>query len=331
MPTADPRCHPLIELERAQLQAMLRPLLGGSGLDTVARVEGGLVNTLYRVTAGADASAYAVRVYASGRAAFESERRLLAALSGMLPVPEVLLADPGGQACAHPFVVYRWIEGITLNDFRMRAAAGELLALAEPLGRLAARIAGIRPEGADDTDLTQAVGRLPAMRIAEELDCAERQLRSGLARERLGGALADGLRECLAAAEPDLLALERTRGLLHGDFGGRNVLVRAGEAGEWEISGILDWEEAAQGPALWDAGSLFRYSRRYSPEFRDRFARGYRAAGGELERGWWRAARLLDATRLVRTLSEERELPNVFAECRDLLAAALAREESPTD
>lgn len=93
------------------------------------------------------------------------------------------------------------------------------------------------------------VGRRPAVRVAEELDHAERQLRSGLARERLGEVLADGFREQLAAAEPGLLALERTHGLLHGDFGGRNILVHAGEAGKWEISGIFDWETAAQGPA----------------------------------------------------------------------------------
>jgi hypothetical protein len=32
---------------------------------------------------------------------------------------------------------------------------------------------------------------------------------------------------------------------------------------------------------------------------------------------------LLDATRLVATLNEERELPVVFAECRDLIEAVV--------
>ncbi|HEX2078894.1 MAG TPA: aminoglycoside phosphotransferase family protein [Longimicrobium sp.] len=319
-PAADPRCHPLVELDRGQVQAMLRPLLGGSRLRAVSRVEGGLVNTTYRVTAGAEDTAYAVRVYAAGPAAFEAEGRRLSALAGRLSVPQVLLADPGGRRCPHPFVVYRWIEGITLNGFRRQASAGELLALAEPLGRLAARVAGTRLE---DADLAGGMGGLPAVRIAAELEHAENRLRTGPARERLGGTLADGLRECLAAEGPRLHALERTCGLLHGDFGGRNILVNAGKTGRWEISGLLDWESAARGAVLWDVGSFFRYSRRYSPGFRDRFAGGYRAEGGELGRGWWRAARLLDATRLVRILGEERELPNVFAECRDLVGSLL--------
>lgn len=317
--TSDPRPSPVVVLNADQLRTMLRPLLGSACLREVRRVEGGLVNTIYCVTADAGGAAYAVRVYAGGPAACERERRLLAALSGRLPVPEVLFADPGGESCAHPFVVYRWIEGITLNDFRRRAAPGELLGLAEPLGRLAARIAGVRPEELAGLELH-------AVDVAAELDLAARQLRSGPTRVRLGETLADGVRARLAAAESDLLALDGSRGLLHGDFGGRNVLVRIGTSGTWEISGLLDWETAAQGAALWDVGSLFRYTQRYSPEFRDGFARGYRAAGGELGPGWWHAARLLDATRLVRILGEERELPNIYAECRDLIASMLAGE-----
>lgn len=320
--TADPRCHPWIELDRGQLQAMLRPLLGEAEVRGVSRVEGGLVNTTYRVEAGADHPVFAVRVYAAGPDAYASERRLLAALSGILPVPEVLLADDGGEACAHPFIVYRWIEGITLNDCRRRASAAELLDLAEPLGRLAARIAGIGGDG--DVD----VGWLPAVRVDAALERARSQLGAGLARERLGGALADRLRGRLEEAEPLLLSYERD-GLMHGDFGGRNLLVGVGKGGRWEVRGLLDWESASRGAALWDVGSLFRYPRRYAPEFRERFARGYRAAGGELPRGWWWSARLLDATRLVDTLAEPRELPTVFAECRALIAELLASPEAP--
>jgi hypothetical protein len=103
-PVPDPRCHPLVHLDGGEIQAMLRPLSGGSRLWTVARVDGGLVNTTYRATTAADDAGYAVRVYASGHAAFNSERRVLAALSGKLPVPHVVLADRGGGVCAHPLL-----------------------------------------------------------------------------------------------------------------------------------------------------------------------------------------------------------------------------------
>jgi aminoglycoside phosphotransferase (APT) family kinase protein len=307
---ADPRCYPIVALGLQEVEAMLSPLLSDAALREAVPVEGGLVNTLYRVALDREDAVYALRVYAAGPAAFERERQLLSRLASMLPVPEVLLADASGQRCDHPYLVYRWIEGITLNECRRASAPEAFLTLAEPLGRLLARIASLP---APD-DLVEPI------QIAARLSRADEQLRSGLARERLGATLADRIRDRLTL----LQALERTCGLVHGDLGGRNILVKSTRAGEWEISGVIDWEAAGVGSALWDVGSLFRYSRRYSPDFRDFFAQGYQAAGGELPLDWWQTARLLDATRLVSILSEERELPGVFAECRELIESVVA-------
>ena len=313
MTASDPRCRPVIDLSLRDIEAMLRPVLGGARLGEAVRVEGGLVNTVYRVTAGDEGAAYALRVYAAGRDAFELEHRLLNALATSLPVPEPLFADAGGSVCERPYLVYRWIEGVTLNECRGRSARQTFLALAEPLGRLLARMSGLNFP--DDPNGAQP----PTIRVASVLERAEDQLRAGRARERLGGELADGLRDCLGSRAPALHALEHTGGLVHGDFGGRNILVRERAGGGWEIAGLIDWEGAAAGSACWDAGSLFRYARRYSAEFRALFARGYVAAGGELPPDWWRAVRLLDATRLVGILNEDRELPGVFAECAGLI------------
>jgi aminoglycoside phosphotransferase (APT) family kinase protein len=317
---SDPRVHPLIEIDRAVIEAMLAPILRGVGIRAIAPVEGGLTNTVCRVAAD-DGTVVALRVYASGRSGFELERRLLQRLVGVLPVPEVLFADAGG-AGGRPCLVYRWIQGITLNDCRRQVAPSALGVLAEPLGRLLARVAA--QSHAED------LLRDPATRervrddgIAARIAQADEQLRAGLARGRIGGATADRLRERLASRADELAALDRSTALVHGDFGGRNLLVRATDGGGWEVGGVLDWESATLGSALWDVGHLFRYPRRYSPEFRADFERGYRAAGGELPHDWWRLARLLDATRLVATLDEPRELPTVFAECRELIASVV--------
>ena len=90
---------------------------------------------------------------------------------------------------------------------------------------------------------------------------------------------------------------------------------------------MLDWEQAFIGATLWDIGSLFRYAHRYSPTFRERFEHGYRNAGGVLPDDWHRTARLLDATCIVGMLSETRELPTVFAECRELTEALVQEGE----
>jgi aminoglycoside phosphotransferase (APT) family kinase protein len=308
---SDPRCHPLIELDLPAVEAMLAPVLRGAGVRGIAPVEGGLTNTVVRVTAD-DGTERALRVYAGGRAAFERETRLLRRLAGALPVPDLLLADDGATG-GPPYVVYRWIGGITLNECRLQAPPAALATLAEPLGRLLARLASFPVDEHDPP--------LEAIRISTRLAEADERLRAGLARSRLGGPLADGLRERLAAGARRLEALDGDPGLVHGDFGGRNILVRAAGARRWEVSGVLDWESAATGAAPWDVGHLFRYPRRYSPAFRAAFARGYRAAGGTLPRDWWRLSRLLDATNLVATLDEARELPGVFPACREVIAS----------
>jgi len=315
--SSDPRYHPLIDLGRRQIQAMLRPVLGDAELHEFARVEGGLVNTIYRVRS--DGETYALRVYAANDHAFESECGLLKILAQKLPVPFVLFADASGQHCARPYLVYRWLDGISLNECRRQSSPETLLTLAEPLGRLLAQIAG--------TAFT-ADSVSKRMRVATLLGRAEEQLRAGLARRRLGGELADRLRDWLNGSASVLRALVQTSVLVHGDFGGRNVLVKVGESGGWEISGVIDWEEAAAGSALWDVGSLFRYTRRYSGEFRALFARGYSAAGGKLPPGWLLVARAIDVTRLVAILSEERELPGVFAECVELIESIVTEKEN---
>jgi thiamine kinase-like enzyme len=113
--------------------------------------------------------------------------------------------------------------------------------------------------------------------------------------------------------------------MAHGDLGGRNILVAPTESDGWRVCGLIDWEFAFSGSALWDVGRMFRYSKRYSETFRRGFERGYRDAGGTLPEDWFRTARLLDSTRLVTILNETQELPLVFAECRELIEAMVAR------
>jgi hypothetical protein len=47
MANLDTRRLPLIEVELDQIQALLSPVLKGAAIAGAARVEGGLVNTLY--------------------------------------------------------------------------------------------------------------------------------------------------------------------------------------------------------------------------------------------------------------------------------------------
>jgi aminoglycoside phosphotransferase (APT) family kinase protein len=321
MANPDSRCLPLVEVELDQIQALLSPVLKGAAIAGVERVEGGLTNTLYRITPADGGVSLCLRIFAAGRLSWERELKILARVSASLPVPNALLADCGGADFGYPYVVYRWIEGITLNECRKQTPPATLLSLAEPLGRLLAGVASFSfAEGLNGALNDVLAGQSP-MEIL--LSANEEALLRGLARKRLGAALADVMCGRLDASAVRLCELDRAAILVHGDLGWRNILVAPAEGGSWRISGLIDWEAAFSGSQLWDVGSLFRYSRRYTETFRQGFERGYRDAGGALPEDWLRTARLLDATRQVETLNEERELPVVFAECRELIEAML--------
>jgi aminoglycoside phosphotransferase (APT) family kinase protein len=313
------RRFPLVEVTRDQLTAVLSPLLNGRGIDSIQHVEEGLTNTILRVSVAGSTPDLLVRICAGGRAFWDKERRLLTRLPSSLSAPTVLLADEGQGALPYPSLVYEWIGGINLNAMRRVASSEELLSLAAPLGRVLASISKIEPDEGD----FGVRGQPPPSSPEALLTLTQHRLLRGRARARLGGGTADALWKYVLSETGRLTALGSARCLVHGDLGGRNILVATDGAERWRISGIVDWEDAFTGWALWDVGSLFRYPRRYSQAFRDQFERGYKTSGGMLAEEWWSLARLLDATRQVATLDVEGEMPAAFVDCHELLEAIL--------
>ena len=310
--------RPLLTVDRTTVEAMLAPVSAGAALGAVAPVGGGLVNTLLRATMG-DGQSFALRLSPDRRHIdraidIETELHLLAHLSARVPVPRPVLVDARGAQFGVPFVVYPWIPGVTLNDCRRAHGRDALRSLAEPLGSLLASIArtGIEP----------ALG-LQRLTIASAVDEASQRLRSERVVTRLGTPAIEGLRRLLDAVASRLGDEDVDSVLVHGDFGGRNILVRQTDGATWAPSGVLDWDLAHIGSPMWDIGSLFRYWRRYDEEFRAGFARGYIVTGGKLPDEWWRLSRVLDVTRLVTILDEDREPPSVFDDCRELIGDLL--------
>ncbi|MFN0250297.1 MAG: phosphotransferase family protein [Kofleriaceae bacterium] len=298
----DPRIFPLIDVSHERLQTLV-----GAPIAGVERVEGGFTNTIHKVRLERGET-LAVKHYAAGVDSFGAELATLTLLHGTLPVPDVVHADE-----AAPVIVYRWIEGISLDELRRSGSPEAFASIAEPLGRLLAWLAR--------TDATEAFELTPI------LERCYAQLTSGRARERLGAPLAEAIRKGLEVAEPTLSW--GTVCLSHGDLGGRNLIVQQAHGERWRISGVIDWEATTTGSPLADLGSLFRHAHRFDTSWIEAFERGYREADGLLPDGWLRIARLLDATWQVDTLDEPRELPGVFADCKEMLARLAADLASP--
>ncbi len=101
----------------------------------------------------------------------------------------------------------------------------------------------------------------------------EQCLASSMARKRAPAGLMDKTRAAMwsHAAELHLTATETS--LVHGDFGGRNLIVRR-VAGCWGMAAVLDWEFAVSGSQLADVGHLPRYEERGRPPTEPRFRAG---------------------------------------------------------
>lgn len=290
------RIHPLIAVSRDELAE----LAGGSPL-AISELTGGLTNTLHHVQLAADD--LVVKHFGS-LDGYRCELATLRALAGRLPVPELVRWDDRRRA-----IVYRFIAGLMLNDCRRHEPPAAFSSLAGPLGRLLAWLARV--------DAGDVLGSDDGWRLAAQLARATRLLVGSRARERMGNPLATAL---LAVFDRFAEALAwGTPCLCHHDIGGRNLLVQPAHGLRWRIAGVIDWESAGYGSPLTDIGGLFRFAGRYDAAFRDDFAAGYREAGGELPTDWFVMARLLDATRIIDTLDEPRELPGVYADCRMLL------------
>jgi aminoglycoside phosphotransferase (APT) family kinase protein len=297
---ADARIFPLLEVSRAELDRLVE-----GEIASVELLDGGLTNTLHRVTLASGGSVV-VKHCVGGVQPYADELATLTKLAGILPVPEVVRFEADRHV-----IVYRWIDGVTLHECRKHEPPAAFASLADPLGRLFAWIA--RTEPLDPTDRWTVAPLLAHARV---------QLADSRARHRMGAPLADALLRVYAGSD-ERLGWGR-QCLSHGDMGGRNILVQRADGDRWRIGGVIDWEAASTGSPLVDIGSLFRYSARYDDQFLAEFERGYREADGMLPRDWCRLARQLDALRMIDTLDEVRELPGVFADCRMLLAKLVA-------
>ncbi len=291
----DARIYPWLPVGQGDLQALV-----DAPISKFEPLEGGFTNTLHKVTM-TTGQIVVVKHYAGGKKAYRGEVATLTRLAGILPVPEIVRSDEAKRA-----VVYRWIEGTTLDECRAKEPPAAFASLADPLGRMFAWVARTEP-----LDPKERWDVAPLLANARSL------LAKSRARERMGNPLATAL---LAAFElrGDSLNLGR-QCLCHHDIGGRNILVQRADGNRWRITGMIDWESAGTGSQLVDLGSLFRYANRYNPAFVAEFERGYREAEGTLPDGWYLTARLVDSFRLIDTLDGPRELPGVYQDCRMLL------------
>lgn len=234
-----------------------------------------------------------LRLYRHDPALCRKEQDLQRLVSGSVPVPEVLYAEP-------PFALLRFVEGASFRDLapedipRAAASAGEVLAA---IGRFTFEASGwLGPGPAVGAPLLE--GPDPEPRFIDQC------LASPNARKRVPPELARRTSAFVWKSASEFDALNRARPrLVHGDFNPPNLLVRG-----HTIAAVIDWEFAVAGSPIADIGNFLRFQPAAEPYFSD----AYLGAGGTLPPDWRRMARLADLVALCEFLSRD-ELPDGFA------------------
>jgi Ser/Thr protein kinase RdoA (MazF antagonist) len=268
---------------------LTRVALPGERVAGVRALTGGYSNeNLLVTTAGGDA--YVLRRYLRNNTC-AVEAALAARLAGIVPVAQVVAADPDRAVLLSAFV-----PGQPVSEVLTGETAAEL---GRVIGDVLARIGSVSfpAPGFFTGDGLEPAGGEPIGGLVAYVD---RCLREGNAAGHLTAGEQRQLRRLAARAETRLVVLRGSRRLVHSDFNPKNLLV-AQRDGRWRMAAVLDWEFAFSSSPLFDVGNMLRDPR--PAGFAESFVAGFRAGGGELPPDWRRLSQALDLYALAEFLT----------------------------
>src|SRR5271155_1247885 len=81
---------------------------------------GGASNLNYLLRFDGSKDSMVLRIFTHDPQACAKELAILRSAHGILPVPDVVHASPKGEEGAAPFMVYRFVEGVTFQELKSR-------------------------------------------------------------------------------------------------------------------------------------------------------------------------------------------------------------------
>jgi aminoglycoside phosphotransferase (APT) family kinase protein len=315
---AEPRrTWPVADLER-----MVHRAFPGSRAVDVQPLSGGMRNANFKLRLDRFPEAITLRLFEHDASLCQKEIDVMRLVAGLVPVPEVLYGEPNGFDEFPPFLVARYVEGVTLQELKRGGDRNAIVEAAHSAGETLAAIGRItfpKPGW---------LGPGPAVTapLLEGTNVAPRFVDLCLASPALERRIPQHLRERASrlvwsrAAEPAVL--ENESRLVHCDFGKRNLVMRTVD-GCWSVAAVLDWEFAVSDSPLIDLGHFLRYERRSSPLAEPHFSKGFLEGGGSLPEDWLRLGRLLDLTALLEALTRDYLTEEIVAELVELVRATV--------
>jgi aminoglycoside phosphotransferase (APT) family kinase protein len=323
------RERPVLGLSRREAELLVRRAFPTARISSLRVVGGGLSNTNLRVGLVAPAAPLRLRLYERGRAPAQIERYWLTSLAGRVPVPTLRYFALRASSTNGPVALLDWVEGLPLARVLPRLGEEAAGRLGSSVGTTLARIHARRFARAGRLDARGRVVRPLRLGAAGLVEFIDRCLTTEPACGRIGRKTARAVLDAVRELAPALDAARSPPVLVHGDFGGSNILVRNGERG-WGVAAVLDWEYAHSGTPLLDVGNLLRPPTGARSSFVGAFHRGYTSAGGTLPGDWVRLSRIVDLSAWAEFLGRPAARGAVIRDARRALRAVIGRSRSPS-
>jgi fructokinase len=297
----------------------------GCSIIDVEPLTEGLRNANFKVQVKELQEPIVLRIYEHDASICQKEIDLLRLAGSVVPVPEVIYAEPQMQEGVPAYMWMRYVNGISFHQLKRQGDAAALAQAAHSAGEVLAALSCITFERAG----WLGPGPVVVAPLFEGPDPMPRFVDLCLASTNLQRAMPAELRERTQAwvwsHASELAALAQESRLVHGDFNKRNLLVQE-VRGTWSVAALLDWEFAVSGSPLSDLGSFLRYERTASPIAEPHFSSGYLSGGGALPRGWRDLARLIDLTSLCESLTHDHLPGEITSELVELVHAKIGVE-----
>lgn len=287
------RATPPLNLDAAELTALIQPAFPGERVVAGELTQGGLANTNIRVRLSVADQTLLLRLFVRSPGDARKELALHRLVAPNVPVPRFLHFADDNPITGHPYALREWVEGTRLEVAAPALRPEQIGQVGRSVGAVLAAIHAITfPQtGFFDDDLN----------IAQPISVGGDGLRAylhqclieGRGQDRLGPELTQAL---LAFAGREAGLLDAWSGppcLAHADFGGSNILVRETARG-WAVAAVLDWEFAFSGSPFFDFGNLLRPPLGEYAGFAPAVQDGYTGAGGALPAAWRRMSDLTD-------------------------------------
>lgn len=320
------RPEPRRSIAAPVLERILAPALPGRRVLEVQPLTDGLRNANFKLRLNSTPEWIVLRIYEQDASLCQKEIDLVRLVSGSVPVAEVIHAEPLGLDDIPPFMLMRYIEGITFLALKRSGDADAIAQAAHSAGETLAAIGRITFPKAGWLGPGPAVA-VPLMEGADAMPrFVDLCLASADLQERMPGELRDRTHVLMWSYAPQLGLLDNQTCLVHGDFSRRNLLVeRLG--GRWKVTAVLDWEFAVSGSPLGDMGNFLRYERTSQPLAEPHFSSGYLHAGGMLPDDWRRLTRIVDLVATCEMLTRDQLPDAVTTELLEIVRATVENRD----